>query len=113
MVCLDDVRDLVLDFPEVAEMPHHEISSFRFRNKIFATIPDDQHFHIMLTTEYIDMAMNIMPEACEKLSWGKRLVGVRVSLIHANMDDLEEILRVAYECKSRPRRTKGTRGRNK
>ena len=35
VVWLNDVRRLVLDFPEVTEKPHHRISSFRVRDKIF------------------------------------------------------------------------------
>ena len=113
MVWLNDVRRLVLDFPEVTEKPHHRISSFRVRDKIFATIPDDQHLHIMLTTEYMDIAIDTMPEACEKLSWGRRFVGVRVNLSRAKLDVLGEILRIACQCKTPPQAVKKGGNRKK
>jgi hypothetical protein len=40
MVTLDTLRNLALSFPETTEEPHFERTSFRVRNKIFATYDD-------------------------------------------------------------------------
>lgn len=108
MVSIDDVRRLALQLPEAVEKAHHNISSFRVGDKIFATIPDDQHLHVMLSSEHIDMAISVMPQAFEELWWGKRLVGVRVNLSGAKLDLLGELLRIAWQNKAPSRLAKNS-----
>jgi hypothetical protein len=38
MVDADTFRKLALSFPDTEELPHFEMASFRWRNKIFATL---------------------------------------------------------------------------
>ncbi len=40
------------------------------------------------------------PEFCEKLSWGKKVVGVRISLQNADADEVKGLLRAAWELKA-------------
>ncbi len=40
MVTIDTLRKVALSFPEVTEEPHFEKTSFRVKNKIFATYDD-------------------------------------------------------------------------
>ena len=41
MVRIASARKIALTLPEATEEPYHGFSSFRVRNKVFATIPDD------------------------------------------------------------------------
>ena len=38
MISIDDFRKMAIFFPEVTEQPHFERTSFRVKNKIFATL---------------------------------------------------------------------------
>lgn len=38
MLSPETVRTLALEMENVQEQPHHQVTSFRFRNKIFATL---------------------------------------------------------------------------
>ena len=42
MVSIETFRKLALSFPEATEAPHFEKTSFRVKNKIFATYDDQQ-----------------------------------------------------------------------
>lgn len=98
---IDDVRDFAMSLPEVTEEPHHHYSSFRIRGKIFATVPpDEQHLHVFVEEERRELAIAMFPEACEKLEWGKKIVGVRVSLPAANAEDVADLLKSAWERKA-------------
>jgi hypothetical protein len=103
MVKVREVRRLALSLPEASEEDHHGIPSFRVTKKIFATVPDDQHLHVMVGPDETDMAVSNAPHAVEKLWWGKRLAGVRVNLPAADLDLLTVLLSEAWRRKA-PRR---------
>ena len=103
MVKLREVRRLALSLPEAREAGHHGVPSFRVASKIFATVPDDEHLHVMVGPDETDMAVSAAPHAFEKLWWGKRLAGVRVNLAAANLDLLTVLLSEAWRRKA-PRR---------
>jgi hypothetical protein len=42
---METVRRHALSLDEVTEAPHHELSSFRVRGRIFVTIPPDPDGH--------------------------------------------------------------------
>ena len=49
MTSLERARAFALSLPEATEEPHHDMSSFRVRGKIFATVPPDgEHLHVYL-----------------------------------------------------------------
>lgn len=43
MVAAETVRQLALGLPETKELPHHAITSFRIRTKIYATLNAPEH----------------------------------------------------------------------
>lgn len=96
-----DVRRLALSLPEVAEEPHFQSSSFRVRGKIFATIPPgDRFLHLFLDEEDRELAVAVEPRAYEKLWWGKKVVGVKVSVGVADAERLAALLRTAWQRKA-------------
>jgi hypothetical protein len=100
-VKLEEVREYALSLPEVNEEPHFKLSSFRVRGKILATVPPEEiYLHIFIDEQTRELAVSIHPEFCEKLWWGKKVVGVRVSLPHADPDEVKELLRSAWKLKA-------------
>jgi hypothetical protein len=55
---IEDVRRFALSLPEVTEQDHHGMPSFRVRNKIFATVPDDAHLRVMASEDVIRAAVS-------------------------------------------------------
>lgn len=103
MMKLGDARRVALSLPEAVEKPHHGIPSFRVGDKIFATVPDREHLHVMVGRDETDMAVSAEPRAYEELRWGERLAGVRVNLAVANVGLLTLLLSEAWRRKA-PRR---------
>jgi len=103
MVKLHEARRLALSFPEVIEQDHHGFPSFRVAKKIFATVPDEETFHVMLGADETGVAVSAAPLSCEELWWGKQLAGVRVKLAAAELDLLAGLLTEAWRRKA-PRR---------
>jgi len=93
---LAQARKLALALPEVTEEPHHDLSSFRVRGKIFATVPDDTRLRVMVDETEIRAAVAENPDVCEELHWGKRLACVVVNLRRARADLVEELLTDAW-----------------
>jgi hypothetical protein len=94
---LDDARAVALGFPEAAEAPHHDMTSFRVRGKIFATAPPDAtHLHVFVDESETVAAVAESPTWCSELWWGKKLSGVRVSLPEANAVLVAELLEESY-----------------
>lgn len=98
---IDEVRRYALSLPEATEEPHFQLSSFRVRGKIFATVPVDQaHLHVFVAEEDREFATTVDPQAYEKLWWGKKVVGVRVTLAKAKINDVEHLLYSAWRRKA-------------
>ena len=94
---IDDVQRLALALPEVVKEPHFQMSSFRIRGKIFATVPpDNEHLHLFVAELEREKMLTLHPEAYEKLWWGKKVVGLRVNLSVANNNDVRELLQSAW-----------------
>jgi hypothetical protein len=96
MTTLAQARKLALALPEVTEEPHHDLSSFRVKGKIFATVPDDTHLRVMVDETEVRAAVADNPEACQECHWGKRLACVEVNLPRAGPDLVEELLTDAW-----------------
>jgi hypothetical protein len=92
MVSMAVARRMALALPEATEEPHHDMSSFRVNKRIFATVPDSTHLHVMVDEDETAMAVAECPSGCEELWWGKRLSGVRVDLAHVDRELLTELL---------------------
>ncbi len=87
------VRKLALALPEATEQPHHDLTSFRVRGKIFATMPPDGgRLHVFLADDQVASYCAEFPDAVEELWWGKKLRGCRIVLAHADRALVSELL---------------------
>ena len=94
---LEDARRFALSLPETTEEPHFDMSSYRVRGKIFATVPPDQkHLRIFVGPDEVHAAVSEFPRAFEELWWGKELSGVGVNLHAARRDVVCELLESAW-----------------
>lgn len=71
------------------------LPSFRVRGKVFATVPDRQHLHIMVSEDEICDAV-ASSDACEEKWWGKKLAAVLVSLPDVDENLLGQLLLSAW-----------------
>ncbi len=72
------------------------MNSFRVRDKIFATVPDDDHIRVMVDETEILAAVAEDPTSCRALSWGKRLACVVVDVTTVDPARLRELLTEAW-----------------
>jgi hypothetical protein len=100
MTTLAQARKLALALPEATEQDHHEMTSFRVKGKIFATVPDASHLRIMVDEAEIRAAVAENPNACQEFYWGKRLACVVVDLRAATSALANELLFEAWACKA-------------
>jgi hypothetical protein len=56
MITIEQVRKAALELPEVEEEPHFHLTSFRVKNKIFATIHADKNY-VMVKLTPIDQSV--------------------------------------------------------
>ena len=96
----DDVRQLALSLDGTAEAPHHGFPSFRTTRRIFATLPDAEHLHVMLEDGDIRAAVAEFPEFCEEKWWGKKLAAARITLPAADDTIVAELLEDAWRLHS-------------
>lgn len=100
-VRLGDVRRHALSFPDTTEEPHHTFGSFRVRGKIFLTVPPgDEVLHVFLPDEQRDLALALDPGFLEPLTWGSKVMGVRVHLAKARRSTVLALVSQAYAYKS-------------
>jgi hypothetical protein len=98
---LEQVRRFALSLPEAVELPHFVMTSFRVRGKIFATAtPDEQFLHVFVGGDERKAAVAAEPTCCADLHWGKKIVGVRVTLARAKSGMVKEMLRSAWRLKA-------------
>jgi hypothetical protein len=96
-VKIDAARRFALSLPEVTEEPHFHFSSFRVKGKIVATVPPEStHLHVFVGEPEIEVLPAAQPRAYEKLFWGKKVAGLRVTLAAAKARDVEELLKSAW-----------------
>jgi len=99
---VDAVRQFALSLPDATEEPHFHFTSFRINGKIFATMPPSNDLlHVFAPEEDREAAIAAHPEVCETLHWGKRVVGVRINLGRVSRSLVEDLLRAAYDSKSK------------
>ncbi|HEX7029286.1 MAG TPA: MmcQ/YjbR family DNA-binding protein [Gammaproteobacteria bacterium] len=98
---LEQARRHALSLPDTHEEPHHGMSSFRVGRRIFATVPPDgAHLHVFVEEEERAPLIAAEPEAYEKLWWGKKVMGVRVTLANADFDTVAVLLESAWRRKA-------------
>jgi hypothetical protein len=98
---IDAARRFALSLPEVTEEPHFHLSSFREKGKIFATVPPEgTHLNVFVAGDELELMPAAQPKAYEKLFWGKRVAGLRVTLAAAKAEDVKDLLRTAWRRKA-------------
>lgn len=98
---LEQARRFALSLAEVTEEPHHEKSSFRVAGRIFATVPEGgAHLHVFVDEEDREPLIASEPDAFEKLWWGKKVMGVRITLANADAETVKGLLRTAWQRKA-------------
>jgi hypothetical protein len=98
---LAPVRKLALSLPEATEQPHFDYGSFRVRGKIFLTVPPgDRFLHVFVGEEVREPALEMYPEFLEKLTWGKKVVGLRVTLEQASPAVVKRLVHQAWDAKA-------------
>ena len=113
MTSLERARAFALSLPEATEEPHHGMSSFRVRGKIFATVPPDgEHLHVFLEEPESAAWVSEHPDGYELLRWGKRVAGLRVTLGRAPDDQVGELLEESWHRRA-PKKLAAERDRDR
>ena len=97
---MEQARDIALSFPEATEQDHHGMVSFRVRGKIFCTVPDANHLHVMAPGESILEAVASRPDGCSEVWWGGRLSCVKLDLGVADEPLVRDLLEMAWRHKA-------------
>ncbi len=101
---LEAVREFALSLPGTTEEPHFDMSSFRVRGKIFATVPPDgEHLHVFVDEGEVHAAVAEDPAAFEPLLWGQRLRGLRIRIAAAAAHRIAELLEESWRRKATAR----------
>ena len=104
------VRQYALALPEVTEEPHHHFSSFRVRGRIFVTVPPDGlAIHVFVNEQQRETALALHPAFTEKLLWGGKVVGLRVTLEKAKPAVVRQWVLFAWQLKAPAPAVKGAR----
>jgi hypothetical protein len=105
---ITQVRRFALSLPEVTEEPHHQHGSFRVAGKIFITVPAEQtHLHLFVPEQVREQALAAWPAVAEKLLWGGKVVGLRVTLNKADAALVKAWIREAWQYKAPAKRAAG------
>jgi len=94
---LDRARAFALALPGSTEEPHFDMSSFRVRGRIFATVPaGDAYLHVFVDEGEVHAAVAEDPAAFEPLVWGQRLRGLRIRIAATSNDRVAELLEESW-----------------
>ncbi len=97
---LGEVRGLAMGLRGTTESPHHRYTSFRLRGRIYATAPKAGGFlHVFVDAQDRERMVRIDPNTYQKLGWGENVVGLRVDLGRAAREDIQALLRAAWQRK--------------
>jgi hypothetical protein len=98
---LASARRFALSLPGATEEPHFDMSSFRVRGKIFATVPPDgEHLHVFVDQLETEAAVAEDARAFEPLRWGQQTRGLRVTLALAPDGRVKEIIEESWRRKA-------------
>lgn len=87
--------------PGVTEEPHFQYSSFRVCGKIFLTVPPrEQHLRVFLGEEHREPALAMYSDFMEKLTWGKKVVGLCIELAKAKPAVVRALIFEAWRAKA-------------
>jgi hypothetical protein len=103
-----DLRRLATALPEVTEEPHFHFGSFRVRGKIFATVPPDGEFaHLFVPEPVREECLATHAHCAEALTWGQKVVGLRIDLGRVPPTLLRHLVRQAWAHKAPKRLAAG------
>ena len=87
--------------PETSEQPHFDLVSWRVRDRIFATIPNEPG-RLRIFVEETEVAEMVAadPAAYQAVQWGKRVAGVEANLSAADQADVVALLESAWRRKA-------------
>jgi hypothetical protein len=95
------VRKHALSLPEATEEPHFDYTSFRVRGKIFVTVPpEEDRIHVFVSEEHREHFLAMRPEYLAPLPWGKKIVGLRVTLAKAEATVVKQLVTFAWQNKA-------------
>ncbi len=101
MSTLEQARRFALSLPGATEEPHFDMSSFRVRGKIFATVPPSgEYLHVFADEGEVHAAVAEDPAAFEPLLWGQRLRGLRVRVAAVPAQRVAELLEESWRRKA-------------
>ena len=98
MVSFETVREIALSFEESEEAPHHEITSFVVKKKIFLTLnAAKQHITIRLTEVDQSIFCQYNPEIVFPVSskW-KKYGWTHINLLLVDEELLREVITLSY-----------------
>ena len=102
------VRKHAMSLPEVTEEPHFDYTSFRVRGKIFVTVPpDEKHVHVFVGEEHRQPFIAMHPDSIVELRWGKKVVGLRVTLAGTDAAVVKQLITFAWQNKA-PKSTRAS-----
>jgi hypothetical protein len=105
---LKTARRFALALPGTTEEPHFDMSSFRVRGKIFATVPPDgHHLHVFVDEPEVAAAVAENPAAFAPLRWGQRLRGLRIELSASPPGQLQELIEESWRRRAPSRLVTG------
>lgn len=94
-------REFALSLPGATEEPHFDMSSFRVKGKIFATVPPGEEFlHVFVDEAEAETYVAEDPAAFAPLLWGQRARGLRANLAAADDARLEELIEESWRRKA-------------
>ncbi|GIH27873.1 hypothetical protein Aph01nite_61830 [Acrocarpospora phusangensis] len=106
MIGLEDIRQYAMAFPEVEEMPHFRLPSFKVNGKPFALLEKGDATAIISVGQADAQAAAAQdPEVFEEV-WraggpnGRIFVGVRVVLAKVTAERLRELTELAWRHKA-------------
>ena len=68
---------------------------------MFATVPaDEKTVNIFLPEEDRETAIALYPDSCEKLWWGRKVLGITVTLSSAKAAEIKGLLKSAWRYKA-------------
>jgi hypothetical protein len=98
---LAQIETFARSLPEVTQAPHHHFDSFRVRGKIFVTVPPGGEFiHVFVPEPERETALALHPDWVEKLLWGGKVVGLRISLVRAKPSAAKALVHQAWRSKA-------------
>jgi hypothetical protein len=98
---LATIRKYAMSLPNVTEEPHHHFGSFRVNKRIFVTVPPgEEYLHIFVPEQVREEALELYPQFVEKLWWGGKVVGIKVSLEGAKPAVARQLVKRAWTHRS-------------